>query len=216
MKQLLLIGITLACSDLGRCDTVLSPFGDHNPIPDFSPFLVQPSSAPSVRYQQVYQSSDFTRFFSSPVLITEIRLDNANTRNSIDTALPNVQINFSTTSRAPDTLSGLFSDNVGANNAIVFSGPLHLLSSGSFFEVHIPLQTPFIYDPSMGNLLLDVRNFVTANPTFPPGPNGPGLFTFEQTLGDTVSSIIAFDVNAPMATSIGTAGLLTLFTVTAV
>src|SRR5262249_49363527 len=76
-----------------------------------------------------------------------------------------VRIDLSTTSRTPSTLSTLFASNVGADNQTVFN---------SFVFVNAPVTgppggpkdfsvvftiSPFVYDPSAGNLLLDVTAF---------------------------------------------------------
>jgi len=76
-----------------------------------------------------------------------------------------VRIDLSTTSAAPGTLSTTFADNVGADDKTVFD---------SFVFMHAPVTgpvggpmdftltfsiTPFIYNPSAGNLLMDVRAF---------------------------------------------------------
>jgi hypothetical protein len=76
--------------------------------------------------------------------------------------LPAVQINLSTTPKAPDGLSTTFASNVGNNDTVVFSGALSLSSAASgspaAFDVLIPFTTAFFYNPAAGNLLLDVRN----------------------------------------------------------
>src|SRR6185503_21270762 len=87
------------------------------------PFLVDQRLASSFRYQQVYAASDFSGR-GPRILITKIRFDSADGIN-IDANLTDIRINFSTTPRAPDGLSGVFADNVGADNMVAFSGPLH-------------------------------------------------------------------------------------------
>jgi len=179
------------------------------------PFLVDTNSAPSARYQEVYGASIFSGHGSPQYLITQISLTSGLDSGAIDVVLPNVQIWFSTTPRAVDSLSPVFGDNLGPNNTLVYSGQLHLFwqppIGGSTF--HIPLQRPFLYDWSAGNLLMDVRNYQTV----PPRPDLQGrFFASSVTLGDRVSSAAAFDVNALTATFLNTEGLLTLFTVSGV
>src|SRR5262249_40837678 len=67
---------------------------------------------------------------------------------------PTLQISFSTTTRAPDSLSSTFSDNVGADATTVF-GPGDATFSGTPLTT-LPLMHPFAYDPRHGNLLMDI------------------------------------------------------------
>ena len=168
------------------------------------PFLLPPSQAPDIRYQQVYGASDFAQVGVGLFQITEIRFDPAG--SGVTYNLPNLQINLSTTSRNPDGLSPLFADNVGADDTVVQSGPL-VFSGLPTFGINIPLQTPFLYDSRNGNLLMDVRNYQTVPPHFM-----IDFLSAEDTLGDTVSSV-AGAVNATSGGT-GTVGLRTRFTVT--
>ena len=72
---------------------------------------------------------------------------------------------MSTTAARANNLSATFADNVGASETVVFRGPITLSSrfvgppSGpKEFDIIIPLQTPFTYDPAAGNLLVEIRN----------------------------------------------------------
>lgn len=117
----------------------------------------------SQRYQQVYSSADFLGF--GPVLITRFAFrPDGDQGEAFDATLPNVQISFSTTSKTWDGLSAVFADNIGTDEQVVFDGPLTLSSADTgsgprAFDISIDLANPFLYDPSLGNLLLDVRNF---------------------------------------------------------
>ena len=57
-------------------------------------------------------------------------------------------------------LSSTFADNVGPDNTQVFSGPFQtavtFTGDPTNFEVVINFTTPFYYDPTKGNLLLDI------------------------------------------------------------
>jgi hypothetical protein len=89
----------------------------------------------------------------------------------------------------------------------VFGGPLSLSSGGvpGVFDIVILFTTPFRYDPTQGNLLLDVENF----------SDGTTIqFGAETVFGDTVSRVVADnDVNSPLAFTIDTLGLVTEFLV---
>jgi hypothetical protein len=153
-----------------------------------------PYGLQSMRYQQVYAASEFTAA-GGPVLITRISFrPDADWGGPFDGVLPEVQINLSTTKAGPDTLSTTFSANVGADDTMVHSGPLHLsslfsrsLSGPMDFDINITLATPFLYDPAAGNLLLDVRNI------------GGGIlgvaFDAEQQRGDSTSCIFSTGIN---------------------
>ena len=130
------------------------------------PFNVDFFGVTSQRYQQVYNASDFGAV-SGPALITAIAFrPDAGQGNAFTSTLANVQINLSTTSSSAGSISSTFASNVGADDTIVRSGALTLSSADTpvaggtrAFDIVINLTTPFLYDPSLGNLLLDVRNF---------------------------------------------------------
>src|SRR5262249_40728325 len=78
--------------------------------------------------------------------------------------LPDVQVDLSTTSAAPDGLSAIFANNIGADDTVVYSGALPLSSAATGpaagpkdFDIAIILTTPFLYDPTAANLQLDIR-----------------------------------------------------------
>ena len=118
----------------------------------------------SVRYQQVYSASQFPSS-SGPLMITQIafRPDGSLTDPSLILIFNSVRIDLSTTSSTPSTLSTTFANNVGPDNMTVFdsfvfvNAPVTGPSGGpKGFTVTFPIS-PFIYNPSAGNLLLDVR-----------------------------------------------------------
>jgi hypothetical protein len=118
-----------------------------------------------LRLQQVYGGSQFPAGY---LHITELRFRPSTdfSTGAFTTAVDNVQINLSTTTKQPNSLSMIFAENTGANNIVVFSGPLSLSSQFSGpaggpkdFDIRVPLQTPFSYNRAQGNLLIDIRNF---------------------------------------------------------
>jgi hypothetical protein len=103
-------------------------------------------------YQQVYNSGQF----SGPITISNLEFYNtqfdfgATAMNSGTWA-----ISLSTTSADWNTLSSNYASNIGADNTLVFTGNLD--QTWAFGDtLQISLSSPFTYDPSMGNLLLDV------------------------------------------------------------
>ena len=175
---------------------------------------------PSQRYQQVYASADFDALEQ---LITAISFrPDLSFGDPFASTLPDIQINLAYTNAAPDALSSTFADNISANDTIVFArGPLTLSSSDTpsdplnpnsprNFDITIPFTTSFIYDPSQGNLLLDVRNF---------GGGSTTQFDADNASGDSISRATNFgsgDVNSTMAANHDSLGLVTQFTTSAV
>jgi|ERR1043166_2837443 hypothetical protein len=169
-----------------------------------------------LRSQQVYGASQFSSIAQGGGWIDAIlfRVDAGSYLGAAATAT-NIQINLSTTTKAPDGLSPTFAQNVGADDKVVF-GPtgLTLIGGGSigggpqpFGELKISFNTPFYYDPTAGNLLMDVRNFA--------GGRSFGLFDGELTIGDSVSRVVGF-VDAPSIFASDSFGFVTQFEVTPV
>ena len=95
-------------------------------------------------YQQVYSGAAF----SGPELITAISFF-PGTPFPGSTITGDFIIDLSTTSAGVGTLSTTYANNIGANSSLFFSG--------SVSGVLTFTGTPFLYDPSMGNLLMDVE-----------------------------------------------------------
>ena len=215
--------VTLGAVRTAQAETIVSPNnlatqeGDVNNIYPFG-------ESPSARNQQVFAASDFSSL-AGPALITQIAFrPDATFGTPFSVTIPNIEINLSTTSKKPDALSVTFADNIGSDNTVVFSGPL-LLSSASTgpitgpkdFDIVINLQTPFLYNPALGNLLLDVKKF--SGELLPP-------FDAQNSLGDSVSRRWISDVNSPTALRAtddtnpnnysNSIGLVTQFTLTSV
>ena len=117
----------------------------------------------SVRYQQVYLASQFPAT-GGPFLISAIAFrPSAFSGAAFTSSVPNLVVDLATTAASPGSgLSATFADNVGSDKQTVFSGPLTLSSKFTgpgpkAFDVIIPLQRAFSYEPSSGNLLLDIR-----------------------------------------------------------
>src|SRR3984893_15100351 len=115
-----------------------------------------------IRYQQVFDASQFSRLNSGGGLINRIAFRGHGPGIPFTATVPQLQVNLSTTSKSPDNLSSTFAENVGPDDTRVFSGPFQTV--GTFtgdptnFEVVINFSKPFYYDPTKGNLLLDIRN----------------------------------------------------------
>ena len=71
-------------------------------------------------------------------------------------------ITLSTSPRTEATMSSVGADNEGSDRTVVFTGiidvpPSSASSDASRFDVFLPLQRAFDYDPSRGSLLVDIR-----------------------------------------------------------
>jgi RHS repeat-associated protein len=170
------------------------------------------SFVPAYEYQQVYPASAF----GSPISITELAFpwnsvfSNGAGYTGGGTTSGQYQISLSTTSKTAATLSTNPKDNLGPDNTLFanFAGgpnanPLLTIEAGTGGG------TAFSYDPSKGNLLLDI--VVAANQGFQRGgyeqadSTGVTKFIISTVPGQTFDGI-----KVPVTTSSG-AGLVTEF-----
>lgn len=176
------------------------------------PFNISDFHLFSQRYQQVYAASQFGGLPVGGGLITQIVFrPDAMFGSTFVSTLPDIQIDLSTTSAGDDGLSSTFANNVGADNTVVFArGPLTLSSAfigpprgPKDFDIIITLTTPFFYNPALGNLLLDVRNF---------GRGFTTAFDAVFQTGDGVSRVLSHNVNEMTGTR-DSEGLVTGFVI---
>jgi hypothetical protein len=143
------------------------------------------------RFQQVYAR----KLFPGPEMITQIafRADISVAGYPLTYTFPDVEFTLSTTSAQPGHLSSNLDSNLGPDETTVFSGSLTWTAPGPgptalgpnpwYFVVN--LATPFLYDPSKGNLLLNIENF--ADTVKPP------VLDAMDTKGMTTSTVSQFD-----------------------
>ena len=175
------------------------------------PFNISYFGVSSMRYQQVFAAGEFSS--SEPFLITQILFrPDTNMGEKFSSTLPFTQINLSTTSKAPDNLSTTFANNIGSDDTVVFSGRLSLNSAFTGqakapkdFDIAIDLTKPFLYDPKLGNLLLDARNFLGGTTT---------QFDAENTLGDSISRVFINPFTSRVTAD--SSGLVTKFKIAAI
>jgi hypothetical protein len=183
------------------------------PWDTFYPFAVPADGFTSQRYQQVYHADQFGAL-TGPTRLTHIAFrPDENTGGAFGSNVSNLRVKLSTTARLPDALGAQFAFNVGADEAIVHDGPITFVSTDTgnppAFDVVIPLQSPFDYDPAAGNLLMEVQNF---------GPSSYVTFLDAQgSFGDSMSRIYTVaGANANSDTANGadqySIGLVTQFT----
>jgi hypothetical protein len=157
----LVLAVALACAPAVAAQTVVVPNslvsveGNSN---NAFPWGV----TGGMRWQQVFNANQF----AGPLVIGQITFrPDADAGFAFNRTLSAVQISLSTTANGPNALSPVFANNLGGDNAVVYSGSLTLSSANTAgpgntraFDVVIDLQTPFSYNPAGGHLLLDVLN----------------------------------------------------------
>lgn len=99
----------------------------------------------SIHYQQIYSNTEFT----GPINIESLTFFSSLLPGNILSG--NYTFHLSTAAVSLFAMSTTLADNIGADNALFFSGSL---GTGSLaFTV---TGTPFSYDPALGDLLLDI------------------------------------------------------------
>jgi hypothetical protein len=155
-----------------------------------------PFNGDPMRYQQVIAASEFA---GTARRITHIVLrPDATAGTACNEALPRIRIDLSTSTRSPANLKRTFAENVGEDVQTVYDGPLTVASAFSgpeggpkAFDIVIPLQRPFDYDPARGNLLMDVRNFTGGKTTQLDAHDAPD--TTSRVWSDKVDAEVAND-----------------------
>jgi hypothetical protein len=118
-----------------------------------------------IRYQEVYSASEFP---SRPILISELRFrpDSRLSSGPFSGQLSYVEVRFSSTLRPVGQLSLRFEENFSSDVSVVYASSWTIstesrsLPDGTRkFDIVLPLQIPFLYDPSKGNLLVEVKNY---------------------------------------------------------
>ncbi len=173
------------------------------------PFGLGNTPLTSLRVQQVYASSEFSAISQGGGWIHAIsfRPDPQMFTGSPFPNLPDIEIAFSTTARNPDSLSPVFAENIGSDAVTVLGrGSVNYTGYSGDFYLGLTFTTPFFYDPSAGNLLLDVRNYQPEQ--IPPMGSHP----FDQHVSADVPigalfANSAFDVSG----LVGQGGLITRF-----
>ncbi|MDQ3213712.1 MAG: PEP-CTERM sorting domain-containing protein [Acidobacteriota bacterium] len=113
-------------------------------------------------YQQVYRAGAFpsaitlrsATFTASPEFVSQPGI--------ATTVTSSLSLGLSTTDAGPTSLRSRFHDNRGPNFVRVFTGVVTGVGAEPF-SFRIAFDTPFVYRPSAGNLLLDV--FINGNVT---------------------------------------------------
>lgn len=209
MKRLVSLSVLLIAAagvSTARADLLVAPTSrtsnEGNTFNNF-PF----AHGDEMRYQQAYDAAAFSGV-GGPVLITGVRFrPDKDEGAAFSKTIPNILINMSTTTKAVNSLSATFANNVGVDDQVVVTqGSLPLSSSDTGgpprdFDIEIDFDTPFTYDSTGGNLLFDVRLF---NGTF------TTRLDAHNNSNDQVARVFSTDVNS-LTGNKSTIGLVTQF-----
>jgi hypothetical protein len=161
-----------------------------------------------IRYQQVFDRSQFATFAAGGEYITQIAFRVHSPGIAFTASISSLQVNLSTTTKTVDALSSSFATNVGSDDTVVFppasvqfstsvAGPI---DGPQAFDLVITFPTPFHYDPAQGNLLVDIRNASGATHD----PANDQEIDATSTSGDATSRVYNLgDVNAATAGTTG-------------
>lgn len=178
-----------------------------NPQPE--PFMPGRAADYPVRYQEVFGASDMGMPFGVHyITAVSFRLA-AFGQSSLDAVLPGIEIRMSTTPKEVNQLATKFANNIGPDETVVFpGGPLQISATyvpGGVvqpFDIRIDFATPFLYDRSWGNLLLDIVNYG--------GSDRRVGFDYFERIEDSVGSV-GGDATNPDHGGAGTPGLVAQF-----
>lgn len=181
--------------------------------------LFDGSSAPfsgqyTGEYQQVYAAAAFA---TAPIqTITALSFGTVPFGNIGDPIPQTITftLSLSTTSAGPQTLSTDFAANRGADFTQVFSGTLTYTPSRSLtVDLTIPTST-FVYDSSMGNLLMDINVSSGAGYIGAPPPPAVDNFFAVDTSGSVMGRVFLerpFGPGGPANPTVDGIGLVTEF-----
>ena len=141
---------------------------------------------PPYRYQQVFPAEDFAALGNKPHWLVDFTIRPDQSLTSPRTVhFPDNEIRLSTMQVGPPNLSLRFDDNLGSDFMQFYRGPLTLVADVAgpgpgpreFYNADFPAGvTPYLYDPSQGNLLLDVIAWQGVSPSNR-GDKVPGMQT---------------------------------------
>jgi hypothetical protein len=168
----------------------------------------------SFRYQQLYGASEFP---SEAVFeIQEIRFrPDLGTGFATTVTYPDLEVRLSTTSVSYSNISATFSENVTTIETQVFRGEVVLATEfigpaegPKAFDLRIPFDSSYFYEPCAGNLLIDFR--------FHSGASAGGTNHFDAQAGGTSwarvwTNPLDAGLNEPTGASGVGFGLVTLF-----
>lgn len=123
------------------------------------PFNAGSFNQTNMRYQQIYSASEF----SAAGIVDEIRYRVDESGTSFSTSGIDIRIDLAYAATTVANRSTIFSENIGAGLVTVLDTPNLSLSGTQVvgvtpnpFDIVINVDNLFVYDPSMGDLLVDI------------------------------------------------------------
>ena len=121
-------------------------------------------SAVPFRIQFLYPSEEFASRVAGRQVISGISLrPDFMVTEPRSVEYPQIRMMLSTTAQTIQTLSQVFDQNTGPDDTVVYDGDITLVTQAEGdpagprpFDYKFPFQQPFTYDPTQGNLLLEV------------------------------------------------------------
>ncbi len=164
LKRLLVLGVVGLAALEGRSAAVLDVVPQVNTTTPGGGYSASLSQV--FRFQQLYPAHEFPPV---PIRITSLSWRRFNTE-TFQNASGQYRFKLSTTSKTESTLGSVFDQNIGPDETIVFDGTWTVSSMTTQtnppypFEMVLNLTTPFVYDPTKGNLLVEHQCFSTTVP----------------------------------------------------
>jgi len=215
-----LTGLILATALMGApayAGTIIAPGGAGDAQ---SPTPLNYYGSGGSQTEQIYSAS----FFSGPTTITGVSFraypgaaPGFFTSNSV--TVSDLMVSLATTAASPNENSGAapsttFAANLGAGATTVYSGAATLTTAATGvgpqpFDYTVNFSTPFVYDPALGNLVLD---FLIPTGATVSG-SGFGFLTFDTAndLNDGVFSVVNINSGGAATGTLSTAAAITEF-----
>jgi hypothetical protein len=125
--------------------------------------IAVPAEDATLRYMLIYDASQF-KALSGPSYLTQFVFRHDAADDSLGPRTTIFRLYASTSKRPVAGMSTTFRENIGTNNTLVFDGTTTLVTENlpgpgntRQFDIITPFSTPFLYDPSAGNLVLDLQ-----------------------------------------------------------
>lgn len=144
---------------------------------DLPTATAQPFDAGPMRVLYVLDSSHFSLGgITGPVLLSglRVRANAATSQAWVGDTIGDLRVELSTATVDHASIGSVYANNHGVDRTLVRSGALVLVAGSTQagvpgpFHVDIPFQTPFVYDPALGDLALDLRSSGVPDPARTP------------------------------------------------
>lgn len=142
------------------------------------------------RYLNIYNSSEFLGAMPNGGRITAIafRLDEAE-QQGFTAHIPDLELRLSTSPSAAPVIPLPFASNIGADETTVFRGAvdasLQATGARNPFDLVVPFNRPFDYDPRKGSLAVDLWTYQgPSDQTIRVDAGGPGGGAIFGSIGD--------------------------------